>query len=214
MVKNVNCLTCKSIVGAEEISSYIKETTDKEWSQDYNFKGELVQTFEKYIFLKCPCCLNPCVIRFSYSRGRDYAEDYEYTEVLYPKSNTNIDSSVPNSIKNAFNEAMRCFENKAFTASVIMCRKAIEGICKESKIEKKNLRDQLIAMKDQGIIEPSIFEWADALRLSGNDAAHDLDITFSIKDAEDIIEFTHVIIEYIFVYKRKFNLFIERKKNK
>jgi hypothetical protein len=172
MVSIVNCLTCKAIVSAEEISHYTKETTDKEYSRDYHVYG--IQTFEKYIFLKCPRCLNPCIICSSYNVGSEYEDRYESTKILYPTSNKDIDSFVPESIRNSFNEAMRCFENRAFTASVIMCRKVIEGICKESKIEKNNLRDKLIAMREQGIIDPNLFEWADALRLSGNDAAHDI----------------------------------------
>ncbi|MBE8969475.1 hypothetical protein IQ277_25620 [Nostocales cyanobacterium LEGE 12452] len=35
-----------------------------------------------------------------------------------------------------------------------------------------------------------------------------------MEDAEDIIEFTYAIIEYVFTYREKFILFTERKKSK
>ncbi|MEA5507367.1 DUF4145 domain-containing protein [Halotia wernerae UHCC 0503] len=192
----------------KKIASYKEEISDDDHYQTTSYGNELLRTFQEYMFLKCPQCSNPFVISFIY--------DNEYRNesvILYPKHNKLINSEIPISIKNAFDEALRCFENGIFTACVIMCRKTIEGICKEHNVENKNLKAQLIVMKEQGLIDQNLFDWADMLRLYGNDAAHDLDVTFCSEDAQDVIDFTYVIIEYVFTYRKKFELLRERNNN-
>jgi hypothetical protein len=205
----LNCFTCKALVDAQEISKYEENITDDE---DYNasvFDGEtFVSTFKAYTFLKCPNCKNPFLTCTLYND--DFVPYYQVT-TLYPTPNKTISSEVAVYIKKAFEEALLCFNTQAFTACVIMCRKTVEGICKEHKIQKGNLQDKLEAMKKQGIIDDNLFNWADALRLAGNDAAHDLDVTFSSEDAQDIINFTYAIIDYVFTYRKKFEEFKNRK---
>ena len=69
-------------------------------------------------------------------------------------------------------------------------------------------------MKDQGIIESRLFEWADTLRISGNEAAHDLDVTVASDDARDIMEFTKALLEYVFSFKDKYEQYKKRQEKK
>ena len=39
-------------------------------------------------------------------------------------------------------------------------------------------------MRDKGIIESRLYEWADALRISGNEAAHGVNVTISSEDGK------------------------------
>jgi hypothetical protein len=66
-------------------------------------------------------------------------------------------------------------------------------------------------LKDQGVIENRLYEWADALRISGNEAAHDVNVTISPDDAKDIIEFTNALLEYVFTFRDKFEAFKKRR---
>lgn len=197
----LNCLNCKAFVDAIEVADYKNEITD-----DY----ELSRTFKEYKFLKCPICSNPFLTHSLFND--DIMSSYK-SSVLYPTPNKTITSEVATYIKIAFEEAQLCFENRAFTACVIMCRKTVEGICKEYNIENENLYKKLKLMKEQGIIDQNLYDWADTLRLAGNDAAHDLNVTFAFEDAQDIIDFTYAIIEYVFTYRKKFELFKQRKIN-
>jgi len=95
-----------------------------------------------------------------------------------------------------------------------MCRKTLEGICVEHKIKERNLANSLKKMKDQGIIESRLFEWADTLRISGNEAAHDLDVTVASDDARDIMEFTNALLEYVFSFKDKYEQYKKRQEKK
>ena len=60
------------------------------------------------------------------------------------------------------------------------------------------------------IIENRLYEWADALRISGNEAAHGVKLQISQKDAKDILEFTHALLEYVFTFQEKFDQFKSR----
>lgn len=157
--------------------------------------------------LKCPHCGRPFLIEQVYD---SFSSDVK-EEILYPKPDKNINSKLPKYIDDAFKEALQCFKCEAFTASVIMCRKTLEGICKEYRIETRHLYDKLKTMKQNKIIDDNLWEWADTLRLAGNDAAHDLDIIFDEVDAQDSIDFTYALIDYLFTYKKAFELFKQRR---
>ena len=200
----LNCLRCKADVVAEEV-------------QSYNFREEeFDECLHTFKLLKCPHCGRPFLIEQVYDTSVFYSDDDFCTsdvkeEILYPKLDKNINSKLPKYIDHAFKEAQKCFKCHAFTASVIMCRKTLEGICKEYKIEKGNLQKKLENMKKNKIIDDNLWEWADTLRLAGNDAAHDLDIIFDKVDAQDSIDFTYALIDYIFTYRKAFELFKQRR---
>lgn len=50
--------------------------------------------------------------------------------------------------------------------------------------------------------------------ISGNEAAHDVNVTISAEDARDILEFTNALLEYVFTFRDKFEEFKKRRANK
>ena len=92
-----------------------------------------------------------------------------------------------------------------------MCRKTLEGICAEHSTTGRSLVSSLKELKDKGIIENRLYEWAEALRISGNEAAHDVNVTTSAADAKDLIEFTNALLEYVFTFRDKFEEFKTRR---
>ena len=67
-------------------------------------------------------------------------------------------------------------------------------------------------MKDINLIENRLYEWAEALRITGNEAAHDINKKISKQDAKDIIDFTDAILEYVFTFRKKLDEFLARRK--
>jgi len=92
-----------------------------------------------------------------------------------------------------------------------MCRKTLEGICAEYKTKGPTLVAALKELKDKEIIENRLHEWADALRVLGNEAAHDVNITITAEDTKDLIDFTHALLEYVFTFRDKFENFKNRR---
>ena len=192
----VECKECEALVNAIIL-------------KDYSLYNDETGIACKYSFLKCPKCASPFLV-IQENFGGDYWDD-PYR--LYPTQDK-INPFYPEPIKKAYSEAQSCFKTKAYTAAAIMCRKTLEGICVEHKIKERTLATSVKKMKDQGIIESRLFEWADTLRISGNEAAHDLSVTVAADDARDIMEFTNALLEYVFSFKDKYEQYKKRQKNK
>ena len=56
-----------------------------------------------------------------------------------------------------------------------------------------------------------LLDWATALHLDRNDAAHSSGQTFSADDAEDLLAFATAICEYVFVFAERFQEFQKRR---
>lgn len=186
----LECKKCEALVNAEFIANYMDDDED------------LPTT---YSLLKCPKCHQPFLTD---------EDDFFGISCLFPQPDSRINPNLPEPLKAAYGEATACFKSKAYTATAIMCRKTLEGICVEHGASGRNLVSSLKELKDKGIIENRLYEWADALRISGNEAAHDVSITISAEDARDILEFTNALLEYVFTFRDKFEEFKNRRGSK
>jgi len=92
-----------------------------------------------------------------------------------------------------------------------MCRKTLEGVCAAHGIEERGLLPSLKRMRAEGLIDDRLYEWADQLRIVGNEAVHDVKITVSREDSRDTLDFTRAIAEYLFAYRMKFERFKQRR---
>ena len=92
-----------------------------------------------------------------------------------------------------------------------MCRKTLEGICSAHGAKSRSLAGELRELKEKGIIENRLFEWAEELRTMGNEAAHGVEFVASREDAEDTLQFTEALIEYVFTYRDRFEEFKKRR---
>ena len=193
----VECSTCEAIVDGEVIADYTQ----------YDEQSDMTG---KYSFLKCPRCANPFIMLQVDDGSNPAIVNWDEPRRLYPPLEMGVSLSIPNSLRLAYDEARSCFRAKAYTATAIMCRKTLEGIADENKITVRNLATALKEMKDKGIIENRLYEWADTLRISGNEAAHGVNTRLSQQDAKDILEFTHAILEYVFTFQEKFQQFKNR----
>jgi hypothetical protein len=91
-----------------------------------------------------------------------------------------------------------------------MCGKAIEAICWHKTGAKTTLADGLKSLRDAKIIDELLFSWGDLLRRERNIGAHANENSTSKRDAEDVLEFTHAICEYIYLLSDKYRQFLAR----
>lgn len=160
----------------------------------------------RYTFLVCLRCESPILVH----QERWGPDELDEPTSIYPV--TFLPSSdLPSGIQAAFQEANNCIKGKAFTAAAIMCRKSLEGACKESGITERNLHQSLLVMKTRGIIDGRLAEWAGILRMVGNEAAHDLEVRVTAVDARDLLEFTRALLDNVFTVKKRFDTFIARR---
>jgi hypothetical protein len=168
----------------------------------------------RYVLLKCRKCGSPILVNQENIGNMCQGDIWDTPVRLFPSTEIYINPNAPKTIRNSYGEAVRCFRINAYTATAIMCRKTLEGICDYHGIKEGNLVLSLKKMNELGFIDNRLFEWADVLRLAGNEAAHDIKISVSRNDARDMIDFTNAILDYLFSYRDKFEKFKERRENR
>jgi hypothetical protein len=194
----VECLECRSYVEAKESGSF-------ERLSDGSGPSSL------YTLLSCSKCGSPILVRQTNIGNMAEGDKWDTPYLLFPATDLRVNPSAPRDIQAAFEEACACYRAQAFTASAIMCRKTLEGICAAHNVTERSLASSLKKMKDTGLIDERLFEWSDSLRVAGNEAAHGVGLSIAQPDAKDILEFTNAILDYMFSYWDRFEQFKKRR---
>jgi hypothetical protein len=165
---------------------------------------------DKFTLLKCARCFDPLLVAQRYYPDIG-DEGFGRANILYPMKDFHINPAIPELLRRALFEVELCLKAGAYTSSVVMCRRALEGFAILNGVSERNLKDAILSLSEKEIINQQLYEWADQLRLSGNEAAHNIEVEFSAQDARDIFEFTIAILDFTYSYKIKFRDFQERK---
>ncbi len=205
---DVFCPTCNILVEAKVIARGFggarsdavspNDEVDREYHGDY------------YSIAICRRCNGPFLVRESCFTG--LAESWTDTDeaVLYPAASGPKIEGLPDSIGRAVTQAHRSFATASYDACALMCRRALEALCKNLSAKGGDLAQQLANLKEQGRIDSRLRDWANSVRLVGNEAAHDVDAAVTAEDARDILEFTEALLMYVFTLDSKFRAFEAR----
>ena len=101
----------------------------------------------------------------------------------------------------------------AHTAAAFLARRIVEGIAFDLNANGRDLGKKLADLRTKGAIEGRLADWANALRLLGNDAAHEVNIAVSHEDATDALAFAEALADYVYTFRRRFDRF-EARRNK
>jgi hypothetical protein len=74
-------------------------------------------------------------------------------ETVYPTQDEMVNPDLPDSVRLTIVEARSCIKTGAYTASALMCRKTLEGICSEHNIQARSLAGALNEMKERGLMK-------------------------------------------------------------
>jgi hypothetical protein len=140
-------------------------------------------------------------------------DDWRDPRQLYPVSEA-VSHAYPAGIRSAFTEALACYRAKGYTATAIMCRKTMEGLADAHGVQERNLGKALRQLQAQNVIEGRLVEWAEELRFSGNEAAHDVNVVISPAEARDIVDFTKALLEYVHTFRLRFEEFRARREGR
>jgi Domain of unknown function (DUF4145) len=133
--------------------------------------------------------------------------------LVYPSNPDGLAASgAPAEVLAAIHEAQTCLHASAFNASALMCRKALELVCASHGVQGTNLARSIQLLREQGVIDDRLYEWADALRVAGNEAAHDPAASMSGDDARDLLDLTRAILEYVIVVRDRFERYKQRRR--
>lgn len=194
----IECSECRQYVEAKETGSYWRHFDGREPSC-------------RYTMLACIVCSSPILVRQTNIGNMAEGDKWDTPFIMFPQSDVRVNPNAPKDIRAAFEEACTCYRSQAFTASAIMCRKTIEGVCTAHGVAERSLDASLKKMKERGLIDERLFEWSDALRIVGNEAAHGVGVSIAQPDAKDTLEFTNAILDYMFSYRDRFEQFQKRR---
>ncbi|NII24330.1 DUF4145 domain-containing protein [Pseudoflavitalea sp. X16] len=135
----LECDTCSAVVKAEVLISYVDENP-YDWVDS-----------TQYTFCKCPQCHSPILASQEY--GMSAGEiDWSSPIKIYPANLFYINPVIPFKILDSLKECIQCYKSGSFTATVIMCRRTLEGFCIEKGVKEKNLDRAIKKLKEEGAI--------------------------------------------------------------
>ena len=187
-----NCPYCKAVVQAVELETHYVH-------------DEYAPTV-RYKFGKCPSCDTAILTAADEEEHNRYGQERQ----LYPTLDVHVPENLPPTVRTAYIEAQTCFRASAYSASAIMCRKTMENVCVAHSVSERNLAKSLQQLRDAGHIDARLFEWAEMLRIAGNEAAHGAE-PVSADDARDMLDFTAALVEYLFTFRDRFDAFKRRR---
>lgn len=114
----------------------------------------------------------------------------------------------------AFREGATCFSVGCYNASAAMFRRCIglvtlpllpdvadTGVSQPNSRQRRDLGLRMQWLFDNGILSPTLKELAQCIREDGNDGAHSGSL--SKEDAEDVMDFTHALLDRLVTEPKK-----------
>lgn len=178
-----------------------------------NFYVELMNMPEEWILATCSNCEMPNVIgRKLYGldgQKEVWGDDWR----VYPPRARTFGPEVPNAIRKTYDEAQANLRSGSFLSTALMCRRTVELLAKDLGVKGRDLATKLRNLHTDETIDSRLYEWAEALRFAGNDAAHEDDPAADIskEDANDLAIFTEAIIDFVYIYRARFDEFQARR---
>jgi Insertion element 4 transposase N-terminal/Domain of unknown function (DUF4145) len=89
--------------------------------------------------------------------------------------------------------------------------RALEGVCDLHDAKGSTLQSRPANMKEKGLMEGRLWEWAETLPAVRNSAAYFTTESISKQDAEDTVAFTEALLDHLYVLTARFNALKERR---
>ncbi|MEU7945425.1 DUF4145 domain-containing protein [Micromonospora taraxaci] len=156
--------------------------------------------------VKCSKCHKPAVLW-----QEDYGRGWEDPVRTWPKNDRVLSMAIPEDLRREAEEARSCYQAKAYTASVVMVRRTLEGVCQQHEVKDRPLAKALKKMFDLGHLDARFLEWSDELRVLGNEGAHFTGKPVTREDAKDALELAEAMLDYIYVLSARFAQFKARR---
>jgi hypothetical protein len=192
------CNRCENRLSCQEVGAY---------EQGFSRAGPPV----RYSLVRCSRCHSPSLVSQEWDQALQH---WSAPHLAFPAQGRPIDYNlIPQEVYSPFKEAERCFHDaESYRACVTLCRKVIEATCVARGAQGQNLALMIKSLENMGLVEGRLAEWADELRLAGNDAVHGHGSIISKESAYDVLEFTHTLISYVFVLCPRFESFQRRRR--
>jgi hypothetical protein len=135
----------------------------------------------------------------------------ESASVLWPATQRLLSLAIPSALREELEEARACFKVKAYRAAAVMVRRTLEGFCQDQGVPvRRSLHEALRHLKEAGLIDDRLSDWAQGLKALGNAGAHHTGAV-DRQDAQDALELAEALLDYVYVFSAKFTAFQQRR---
>jgi Domain of unknown function (DUF4145) len=141
----------------------------------------------------------------------DVGEGWDEMARVWPNPRRSLSTAVPKRLRAEHHESVKCFDAKAYTATVVMVGRTLEGVCAEHGVRERSLTLSLKRMHERNLIDERLLEWAEELRVLRNDGAHYTGSQVGREDASDALALCEALLDYMYVLTAKFNEFRDRR---
>lgn len=184
------CPHCDEVVAAEIFGTYQDQP---QWDPPFRYEAAT-----------CPKCDKPMLFV-----DEDYGSGWDGPYRLYPPQPDRLSEAIPASLRADLEEARKCFNAKCFTATSVMVRRMTQNLCVEQGAGSGTLFNQLKSLRDSGVIEARLVEWADILRELGNEGAHG-GAPVTKTDAQEALAMAEALVDYVYSFQQRYNDFKTR----
>jgi hypothetical protein len=159
---------------------------------------------------QCGFCGEGVIRRHSPGQGRTTSDLMQYSgdasnyniglHEQWPEArSTDAPADCPANVANFFKQAAKSLDGGNFDAAGMMFRKALESATKalNQNSKAKNLAGRIKELVAAHLLTPALGDWANEVRLGGNDAAHEED-PFTQEEAQSLHHFTENFLNYTF----------------
>ena len=166
---------------------------------------------ETFFLVECPSCHSPLFGYASICQNEWGNWVLDTAERLWPTpSLAELGPSIPEAARRDIKDAQKCISHGIFSAAAVLCGRALERLIKE-KVGGHMIGKGLGELKAAGIIDQRLFDWAEALRKERNIGAHASEEDTTKENAQDILDFTVAIFDYVYTLSDKYEKYIARK---
>jgi HEPN domain-containing protein len=166
---------------------------------------------QAFFLVECPSCSNALFGLSSVYRDEFNNLAWDTAERLWPTpSLADVGPAIPGAARRDIKDAQKCLSHGIYSAAAVLCGRALERLIKE-KSSANMIGKGLVELKSKGIIDERLFSWAEALRKERNIGAHASDEDTTKENAQDIVDFTIAIFDYVYTLSEKYERYIARK---
>ena len=193
------CGGCGTVVAAEALAQYSAVLNPQ------------LGATERITFARCRKCDQPFLVGEEFYGGENGTEAWSDPYRVYPSRDNLLRTRLPQSVQNPYREAINCLKAQAYAATTMMCHRTLEAACIEHNISEPTLAASLAEMMTQGVIEASLFEWAEALPPVMSTSGSLVDASVSRKEAQDVLAFTDAFLAYLYTFRDRYHGFLKRR---
>ena len=142
------------------------------------------------VFAVCGYCERGVIFAYSFHRHERQLRN------VYPSLPSTMPTHLSSRVKSLYGQGLDNLRKNP-DASGMTFRKTLDVALKERFGNGGTLWKRIKKAADERQLTPELAEWADQIRIYGNDAAHEEE-PFSKKDAESLHAFTRLVLIYLF----------------